>query len=216
MRRVEIMADSIAVLGTGHMGSGLARAFARIDRTVYLGSRDAARAEAVANEIRMEHPGAVVLPGDYATSTRASDVVVLAIPFREVTKVLNALGHALAGKIVVDITNPFGQVPPDTSGAEMHARLLPPTAALVAAWKTTCWPLLDPRERAGALHDVFVCADDEAARARVAELITETGFRPVDCGALANARVLDAMVPLLLEVDRRYNNGHRSAWKFLP
>lgn len=210
------MAESIAVLGTGQMGGGLARCFARIGRTVYVGSRDAVRAEALANAIRLEHPGAGMVSGDYRSAARAGDIVVVAIPFREVASVLTTLGDVLSGKIVVDITNPFGQVPPDTSGAETHARLLPPTASLVAAWKTTCWPLLDPRERAGVLHDVFVCADDEAARARVADLITETGFRPVDCGSLSNARVLDAMVPLLLEVDRRYGNDHRSAWKFLP
>ena len=70
--------------------------------------------------------------------------------------------------------------------------------------------------RGALVYDCFLCGDDESSRHLVARLITETGLRPVDCGQLANARVLDAMVPLMLELDARYHRDFKSAWKLLP
>lgn len=210
------MTETIAILGTGNMGSGLARSFAAIGRKVVLGSRDAARAQSKAAEIQEQYPDVSLTAGDYHTAAGLGKIIVLAVPFAEGAGVLAGLGEHLADKIIVDITNPFGAVPPDTSGAEVHARLLPSSTRLVAAWKTNFWKLLDPKARAGAVHDCFLCGDDEVSRHLVARLITETGFRPVDCGQLANARVLDAMVPLMIELDGRYHRGFISGWKLLP
>lgn len=62
---------------------------------------------------------------------------------------------------------------------------------------------------------MLVCGDDEVAKHAVTQLIEQTGFRPVDCGALQNARTLDLMVPLMIELDRRYGRDAQSSWKFL-
>jgi NADPH-dependent F420 reductase len=210
------MTDTIAILGTGNMGSGLAHNFAAIGRRVALGSRDRARAQSVGEMLQEEYPDTGLTFGDYAEVSAVAKIIVLAVPFSRGAEVLKGLGDTLAGKTVVDITNPFGAVPPDTSGAEVHAGLLPPTATLVAAWKTNFWKLLDPERRGETVQDCFLCGDDEQSKHLVARLITETGLRPVDCGALANARVLDAMVPLMLELNDRYTRDFRSAWKFLP
>jgi predicted dinucleotide-binding enzyme len=48
-----------------------------------------------------------------------------------------------------------------------------------------------------------------------AKLFEDLGFKPVDCGSLRSPRVLDAMVPLMMELDRRYNGQGRSSWKFM-
>lgn len=211
------MQERIGILGTGRMGSGLARCFARAGRVVLLGSRDIERAHSMAAQIRGEIPGAHVEGTDYPGAAHGAEIVIPAVPFSQGADVLRRLAAELTGKIVVDITNPFGAVSPDTSGAETHAALLPAGTFLVAAWKTNFWTLLDPQARdTGVVYDVFLCGDDEAAKKRVAVLIEETGFRPVDCGKLAAARVLDGMVPLLIEMDTRFGHDHRSAWKFHP
>jgi NADPH-dependent F420 reductase len=198
------------------MGAGLAHNFARVGRKVYIGSREADRAQHLADEVTAAHLGANVTPCSYAEAAKAADIIVLTVPFAEGAGVLKALGKALADKIVVDVTNPFGAVPPDTSGPETHAKLLPPGACLVAAWKTNFWKTLDPTVRGDMVYDVFVCGEDEAAKAKVNELILGTGFRPIDCGSLEHARVLDGMVPLIIELDARYGNEFRSGWKFVP
>lgn len=209
--------DRIGILGTGRMGSGLARCFTRAGRSVLLGSRDIARAQNLAAQIREEIPGADIEGMDYPSAARDAEIVILAVPFSQGATVLQRLAAEIAGKIVVDITNPFGAVPPNTSGAETHATLLPADTTLVAAWKTNFWTLLDPNARTeGIVYDVFLCGDDEAAKKRIAALIESTGFRAVDCGKLAAARVLDGMVPLLIEMDARFGHAHRSAWKFHP
>ena len=59
-----------------------------------------------------------------------------------------------------------------------------------------------------------VCSNDPSAKQTVMELIEQTGFRPVDCGGLENARTLDLMVPLMLELDNRYGADATSSWKF--
>lgn len=60
-----------------------------------------------------------------------------------------------------------------------------------------------------------MCVDDAPAKRTVLDLISQTDFRAIDCGALQNARTLDLMVPLMIELDRRYGREAQSSWKFL-
>jgi 8-hydroxy-5-deazaflavin:NADPH oxidoreductase len=208
------MADTVGILGTGRMGMGLARECARIGRSVSVGSREADRAREAAAEL----PDGAVRSGTYGDVASGSDMVIVAVPFAEVGGVLASLTAqgALRDTIVVDITNPFGALPASTSAAEEHRRALADGSPIVAAWKTNFWKTLDPLVRGDAAYDVFACSDDASALGQVLALAAQMGFHAVDCGALANARVLDAMVPLLIELDGRYSGDHRSGWRFTP
>lgn len=210
------MADVIGVLGTGHMGGGLAREAARAGRRVLVGARDIARAERVRRDVRARFPGATVFAGDHADAVNGADLLLLAVPFPAAAGVLTELRQALVGKVLVDMSNPFGALPPDRSAAEEHAAMLSAGTAVVAAFKTNFSDLLDPANRGGAVYDVHLAADERHPRERVAAFIIDIGLRPVDCGPLASARVLDAMVPLLVEMDRRFGNNRRSAWAWTP
>lgn len=210
------MADVIGVLGTGHMGGGLAREAARAGRRVLVGSREIARAERVCRDVRARLPDAAVFAADHAGAADGADLVLLAVPFPATAVLLTEVGQALEGKVLVDMSNPFGALPPDRSAAEEHAGMLSAGTAVVAAFKTNFSDLLDPANRGGSAYDVHLAADDREARERVAAFVTSIGFRPVDCGPLASARVLDAMVPLLVEMDRRFGNNRRSAWAWTP
>ncbi len=197
--------------GTGRMGQGLARGFAAVGHEVFLGSRSLQRAADVASEMAGGVSG-----GSLADAAEFGELVVLAVPFGDAVETIAKIQESLAGKIVVDITNPFGAVPPGQVAGIEHNSQAATSARWVAAYKTTFWKTLDePRGLDGRALDVFVCSLDAEAKAVVMELITATGFRAVDCGGFENARTLDLMVPLMIELDGRHQTDARSSWKFL-
>lgn len=210
------MTESIGILGTGEMGGSLAQAFSRAGHPVLLGSRDAARAAERATALAVAGGGAIQ-PGDYATTIQSASILILALGFSDAFTLLPTLGAALNGKLVVDISTPWGDEIAERSAAERLADQLPATAQLVGAWKTTFAATLDGSHE--IQHDVFVSGDHAAAKQRIGGLIQQLGFRAVDCGNLATARVLEGMVRLMGPITRSFApTGHQSspAWKFLP
>ena len=200
----------IAIIGTGRMAAGLGAGWARAGHAVVYGSRDPARSAA----------SAALGGARVATHTGAlegAEVVVITLPYPAVERFAADHAAALRGKLVVDITNPFHHLPDNRiSGAEVTAAAIGPGARVVAAFKANfAETLLEPIGENGMVRDVLYAGDDEAGKRIVAALIEDLGFRPVDCGALRNARVLDGMVPLIIELDARSGGGHKSSWKFL-
>ena len=197
--------------GTGRMGQGLARGYAAVGHKVFLGSRSPGRAADIASELAGGVSG-----GSLAEAAEFGELGVLAVPFGDAVSTVEPLRDALDGKIVVDITNPFGAVPPGRVAGIEHNCQAAPSARWVAAYKTTFWKTLDDAGGSDSRSlDVFVCSQDDEAKAVVMELITATGFRAIDCGGFENARTLDVMVPLMIELDGRLRTDARSSWKFL-
>ena len=197
--------------GTGRMGRGLAHSYVHAGHEVILGSRSPNRAQNAAKEI-----GPGVRGASLQKAAQEGEIVVLAVGFSDAAATVLAVENVLVGKILIDITNPFGAVPPGTtSGIEKNGQSAP-AARWVAAYKTNFWQTIDPSANVGQdKRDVLVCSDDNEAKRRVMQLIDETGLRAVDCGELINARTLDLMVPLMLELDHRYGSDALSSWKFI-
>ncbi len=196
--------------GTGRMGRGLGRGYAAAGHEVFLGSRSAQRARDVASEI-----GSGASGGSLAEAAGFGEVVVLAVPFGDAVATVEPLQDSLAGTIIIDITNPFGALPPgQVAGIENNSKAAT-SARWVAAYKTTFWKTLADAAQNDQVLDVFVSSQDSQAKAIVMELIATTGFRAIDCGGNENARTLDLMVPLMIELDSRYQTDARSSWKFL-
>jgi len=124
-----------------------------------------------------------------------------------------------AGKVIVDATNPLkadssGLAVTDRSGAELLQDRLP-GASVVKAFNTVfasnqAEPVVD-----GVALDGFVAGDDAAAKARVADLLTAIGYRPVDAGGLAAARALEHMAFLNISLNANNNWSWRSGWKLV-
>jgi hypothetical protein len=198
----------IAILGSGSMGSALGHLFASAGHFVtYSFSRDPAKLERLAKSTGPR--GRAASPDD---AVRDADVVVLAVLWQHVPRVLRSAG-SLRGKVLIDCTNPL--TPSDdalavghrTSGAEIIARRAR-GAHVVKAFNTTPSELL----RAGV--DVLpeqpaacYCGDDVRAKRVTARLIRQLGFDPVDCGALLSARYLEPLAMLVGEL--AYNQGRR-------
>jgi len=159
-------------------------------------------------------PGARLTSYDDAVG--GAEVVVIAIPFSAVEPFARAHAAVLRDRLVIDVSNPFDHLPDNrVAGAEITADAIGPGARVVAAFKTNFWRTLsepiDPN--GGLVRDVLIAGDDEADREIVGRLVRDLGFLPVDCGALHNARILDGMVPLMIELDRRYaEREERTSW----
>jgi predicted dinucleotide-binding enzyme len=147
---------------------------------------------------------------------RGAEVVILAVPYRAVEAFARDHANDLRNKVVVDISNPFDAPDTRVAGAEVTARAIGAGARVIAAFKDNfAGTLREPKDAQGRQRDVHFAGDEETAKRLFAKLVEDIGFLPVDCGVLRNARALDAMVPLMIELDRRYGGQGRSSWKFL-
>jgi len=207
------VSQQVAIIGgTGAMGRGLAVRLARTGVEVVLGSRDAARGGAKAEELNVHlSPDAPPITGtDNATAARAP-VVVLSVPFEALEANLEAIADSAADSVVVSMVNPLGfdaQGPhpvPVAAGsvAEYIAQRIP-TARVVSAFNTVASPVLnavdDPVD-----EDVLVAGDDADAVEVVIGLANRLeGARGVAVGALRLSVVLESLTPVLIGVNKRY------------
>src|SRR5688500_7714939 len=127
------------------------------------------------------------------------DVVVLAVPYPAVAGILRSRGESLAGKIVVDITNPLDfatfdslTVPADSSAAAEIAAALPQSRVL-KAFNTTFAGTLAAQSVGPVPTTVLIAGDDADAKALLAGIVTDGGLRAVDAGSLRRARELEAL-----------------------
>jgi predicted dinucleotide-binding enzyme len=202
----------IAIVGTGRMASVLGAALAKAGHGVAFGSRSPSTTAAAIQ--RSVGAGARVVA--HKDVLRGAEVVILAVPYRAVEAFARDHANDLRNKVVVDISNPFDAPDTRVAGAEVTARAIGAGARVIAAFKDNfAGTLREPKDAQGRQRDVHFAGDEETAKRLFAKLVEDIGFLPVDCGVLRNARALDAMVPLMIELDRRYGGQGRSSWKFL-
>ncbi|QDG94681.1 NADPH-dependent F420 reductase (plasmid) [Rhizobium sp. NIBRBAC000502774] len=180
----------IAVIGTGKMGAGFARAFASSGVDVVIGHRDPAKAASLAAEL-----GATVEGGGTAAAVKLADIVLLALPYESVASVLGEVGD-LTGKILIDISNPITADYKElllghTTSAAEEIQKAAPGAHVVKAFNTIFAGLVSPEVRAGKTLQVFVAGDDADATAKVRELAEKLSFDAVNAGPLSNSRFLE-------------------------
>jgi NADPH-dependent F420 reductase len=201
--------------GTGALGAGLARRWAKAGVPVVLGSRSAERAEEAAAMVRADVPGAETTGLENGEAATQGEIVFLTVPFRAQSENLNNLREALRpGQILVDCTVPLAAAVSGKatrslgvwqgSAAQQAQEMVPEGVTVVAALHTVGAPTLaDLDEELG--EDILVCGDKKADKARVARLIELIpGLRPVNAGALEMARIVEQLTPLLISVNVRY------------
>jgi hypothetical protein len=149
----------------------------------------------------------------------AADAVVLAVPNGVIDGLIQEIAPVVSGKILIDVTNRISRDDPaavldGTSNAE-RIQALAPGARVVKAFNYAfaarmAEPIVD-----GIPLDGFVAGDDEAAKARVLDLIGSIGFRPIDVGSLAMARALEALASLIVSLRIRNGWRGRNGWKLI-
>ena len=189
---------TISIIGSGNMATAIGTRAARNGHTIELMSRDAAKAQALADQIGN---GATV--GTYGERP-AGDIVIVAVLHAGAVDVVGHYGEALAGKVLVDITNPFnadGTGLVTTAGnsvSEQIAAVAPDDASVVKAFNTIFGGVLAEDKPI----DVFLAGDNADANARVAAFVESLGARPLDAGGLELAHALEWAGILLVGVAR--------------
>ena len=203
----------LAILGgTGPEGKGLALRLAMAGETPIIGSRDAARGAATAEELAQSAPGLVIKGTDNSGAAASADLVFLAFPYEGQRPVLEDLGPALKGKIVVSVIAPMkfergkgaSAVEVEAGSAAQEAQEMLPDSQVVAAFQNaSAEELLDPNVTMEG--DVVVCSDHADAKKLVMGLADKIkNLRGVDGGDLTNAKYVEQITPMLVNINRIY------------
>jgi predicted dinucleotide-binding enzyme len=209
----------IGVLGSGDVGRVLGAGFAGLGHAVMLGTRDPDK-RPVRDWVRST--GASASAGTFTEAAAFGEVLVLAVAGSAVEAVAGLAGPGnCAGKPVIDATNPldFSQMPPrlfvgttDSLGERVQ-RLLP-GAHVVKAFNTIGNPHMVRPDFPGGPPDMFICGDDEAAKATVTDLTQALGWGVVDLGGIEVSRYLEPLAMVWITRYFRTNSGDH-AFKLL-
>jgi hypothetical protein len=194
------MGQRIGVLGSGIVAKTLAKGFRDHGHEVRIGSRDASKVAATAAEV-----GAT--PGTFADVAGWADVVVLAVKGTAALDALKLVGaDKLAGKTVIDTTNPIADLPPvkgvlqfftgpnDSLMERLQAAY--PAARFVKAFSCVGNAFMVDPKLPGGPPTMFVCGDDDAAKAQVAGFLRDFGWDVADMGAVESARAIEPLCQL--------------------
>ncbi len=203
----------IAMIGAGNIGSALAAACTRAGHEVTITAAHREDAEKAAGQT-----GARPASSNRA-AVKDADVVVLAVPYSAVGGILSELGDAVAGKVVIDVTNRMnpnapGSVVDGSSNAEaIQAKA--PAARVVKALNTVFASRQADPNINGVPLDGFVAGDNPDAKKTALELLRGLGYRPIDAGPLSMARALEAMGWMNIYLNMKNGWSWQDGWKLL-
>jgi hypothetical protein len=207
----------VTIIGAGNMGRGIGTRAVAGGHEVEIVDREPADAQKLAEELGGS--ATAVEPG----APLGGEVVVLAVYYPGIKDAVRQYADQLAGKVVVDITNPVNTetwdslaTPPGTSAAEEVQELVPEGTPVVKAFNTTFAGTLIGGEVAGQQLDVLIAGDDDEAKRKVSQLASDAGLRPVDVGPLRRAQQLEHLGLLHISLQEPRNLGFGSAVKLHP
>ena len=188
----------IGIIGSGNVGSALARGLERAGHEVRMAGRDHAAIRATASW---------------------AEIVLLAVPFGAIDDVVAGTGEALAGKTVIDVTNALDAkmnlaVGFSTSGGEELQRKLP-RSRVVKAFNTVFAQYMDTGRLGDQSLTAFVAGDDAGAKKTVLGLARDIGFDAVDAGPLRNARQLEPLAYFTIQLGYALGMGTQIGFKLL-
>lgn len=201
---VSLLADTIAIIGTGQVAGALGPKFSALGHTIVYGSREPKREDVQTLVTRTGNGASATTPAD---AVSAASIVVLAVPGLKVEQITLSLGD-LSGKIIIDPTNPLsstedGLLGLDTPSSNSEViQSVAPAAMVVKAFNTLNWRTMVDPSRSGGPVSIPLAGDSAEAKAKVAELVTALGLEPIDVGPLKHARYVEGM--LVLWINNQY------------
>ena len=201
--------ETIAIIGTGNVGSTLGKIWAEAGHRIIFGSRtpDSNRVRELIDQI-----------GNGATATtqmaaaQQAAIILIPVPPTAIPEVVEALGE-LSGKLIIDPTNWWEfeanwavspRDPRDSLAEQVQA--LAPGATVVKAFNTLNYAVMEDPSLSGGPVTVPIAGNDPAARERVARLVEDVGLEPLVVGPLAAAEYLEEMLRLAVAF-REINPG---------
>lgn len=200
----------VSILGTGKMGSAVGRRLAAAGYQVVFGSRNP---ELNASRFA-DLPNVKVMSNEDAAD--ASKVILVAVPWAAALDSLSSLNSHVFGKVIVDMTNPLSPdishltVGGDDSAAERLASHMRQARVVKAFNMITADNFPNP-DFYGEPAQIMYCSDHDSAKDVARSLIEATGYVPKDCGALSNARYVEGVAMLWLQLAFWEDKG--TAWE---
>jgi hypothetical protein len=199
----------ITILGSGNIGSTLAKKWAQAGHALTLAARNLDNAK---YQPLLEKIGGQATVAALPEAVRLAEAILLAIPGSAVATTLAGLGEALDGKIIIDATNNVGQAELNSIAA-ISAEA--PNAKLFRAFNSLGWENFETPQLGGTQIDLFYCGDPGAANETVAGLIADVGLRPIYVGQLDQVAVIDSLTRLWFALVFGQGYGRRLAFKLL-
>ena len=178
-----------AIIGLGNIGTRLAKNLTAGGQSIIVADKTLAKAEQLASELG-NHAESMTI----ADAISKADVVIFAIYFDAIKEMLTTYRGSLAGKVIVDPSNPLAPdgkggfkktIPADQSSGQLLSVLVPEGAELVKAFGTlTAGSLASGANRSPDRAVLFYATDYSEAGRAVAKLITASGFAPVSVGGI--------------------------------
>lgn len=205
---------SISIIGAGHVGMALTKAFTNHNERVVLGVSDVSKYQNTIQTL-----GEKVALTTTTKAIKASEIVILAVSYAATSDIAQSLPD-WEGRILVDATNPLApalsglSIGTTTSGAEVLAKHAKGARVVKAFNSTGAENMADSRYLEGAPF-MPVCGDDVQARQRVMALATRIGFEAVDMGELAAARYLEPFAMTWIHLAIKQGYGRQFAFALL-
>ena len=207
----------VTIVGSGNMGRAIGTRAVAGGHEVEIVDRDPAEARKLAEELGGS--STALEPG----APFGGEVVVFAVYYPGIKDAVRQYAGQLAGKVVVDITNPVNTetwdglaTPPGASSAEEVQQLVPEATPVVKAFNTTFAGTLVEGEVGGQQLDVLIAGDDDGAKRKVAQLVSDAGLRPIDVGPLRRAEQLEQLGFLHMSLQQPLGLGFGSTVKLHP
>jgi len=206
----------IAIIGVGNVGGTLGIGLARAGHEVIYGVRDASNSKINA---LLDAACGKARATSNSEATAAAEVIIFATPWEVTEEAVRSCG-GLAGKVVIDVTNPLkpglaglthGLT---TSGVELVAEWAR-GAKVVKCFNTVGYNVMANPNFDGAKAVMFFCGDDAAAKLTVHQLAADLGFDPKDAGPLTQARYLEPLAMLWISMAVFHGYGNQFAFQFI-
>ncbi len=191
----------VGILGSGDVAKALAAGFLKHGHTVVMGTRDQAKLA----DWLAQQPGARV--GSFSEASKSGELVVLAVKGSVALEALRAAGAVdLAGKPIIDATNPIADTPPingvlkfftnlDESLMERLQREFA-GARFVKAFNSVGNPFMVNPQFKGGKPTMFICGNDEATKQVVRDILDQFGWETADMGKAEAARAIEPLCML--------------------
>ncbi|MGE5140331.1 MAG: NADPH-dependent F420 reductase [Rudaea sp.] len=201
----------LAVIGgTGKEGNALAARFARAGVEVLIGSRDAGRGAAAAEDLNRRLGLETARGMSNRDAAEQAEIVLLSLPYEGMTPILADLRNAVQSKIVINIASALdpekksrAKVPPAGSTTAEVQQFFGDAVKVVAAFQSIAPEKLEGVD-SQIDSDVLVCGADRETRTRVIDLIHQIGIDALDAGVLANAVAVETLTAVLIALNIRY------------
>ncbi len=206
----------VTIVGaTGALGFGLAVRFGAAGIPIVIGSRDAGRAREAMQRASAAVPNGSFAGLENAEAVQQAELVILSVPFRNQSENLTNLRGALrAGQLLVDATVPLAAAVSGKatrtlgvwqgSAAQQAEEMAPDGVRVLSAFHTVSAALLSDLSHQ-LDEDVLICGDRREDKERLCKLVDAVeGLRPVDCGPLEMARIVEHLTPLLISINVRH------------